>query len=114
MGGSVQGALWNRAVAVAFGLPALGYLAFLSRFVVGEPAGLLGDVLGGVVAFAVPVMLLYSALLDAVGPVNQTLGTVGFFVFAYLLAVAAVLVARRALTLVRDRLRPAAGSGPNH
>jgi hypothetical protein len=113
MRSGLRRALWNRGVAVLFGLPALGYVAFLSRFLVDEPAGLLGDALGGLVAFALPVMFLYSALLDAVGPVDQTLGTAGFFVFAYLLAVVAVLAGRRTLTLVRGRLRPATGSGPD-
>lgn len=101
---ALRNALWNRAVAVVFGLPAVGYLAFLSQFLVGEPTGLARDVLGGLFLFALPVMMLYSALLDVVGPVDQTLGTAGFFIFAYLLAVASVLVVRRGLQFVRGRL----------
>lgn len=108
---AVRGTLWNRAVAVVFGLPAIGYLAFLSQFVLGEPSGIVEDLLGGLVAFALPVMILYSTLLDVIGPVDQTLGTVGFFVFAYLFAVVAVLVVRRGVRLVRGRLPPEGDTG---
>ena len=106
MRNALQNALWNRAVAVVFGLPAIGYLAFLSQFALGEPGGVVEDLLGGLVAFALPVMIAYSALLDVIGPVDQTLGTVGFFVFAYLLAVVVVLVVRRGLQFARGRLPP--------
>jgi hypothetical protein len=107
---ALRNALWNRAVAVVFALPAVGYLAFLSQFWLGEPTGLARDVLGGVVMFALPVMILYSALLDVIGPVDQTLGTVGFFVFTYLFAVVSVLVVRRGVRFVRGRLPPQNGS----
>lgn len=101
MRNGLQRVLWNRAVAVAFGLPAVGYFGFLSQFLLGEPTGLLEDVLAGLFLFALPVVTLYSALLDVIPPVDQTLGTVGFFVFAYFLAVASVLVVRRGARLVR-------------
>lgn len=109
MESTLRHALWNRAVALVFGLPAVGYMTFLSQFWLGEPTGLAKDVLGGVVLFALPVMILYSALLDVIGPVNQTLGTVGFFVFAYLFAVVSVLVVRRGVRFVRGRLPPENG-----
>lgn len=103
---ALRNALWNRAVAIVFALPAVGYLAFLSQFWLGEPSGLARDVLGGVVMFALPVMILYSTLLDVIGPIDQTLGTVGFFVFAYLFAVLSVLVVRRGVRFARGRLPP--------
>jgi hypothetical protein len=110
MESTLRNALWNRAVALVFGLPAVGYLAFLSQFWFDDPTGLVSDVLGSVVLLALPVMTLYSALLNVIGPVDQTLGTVGFFVFAYLFAVVSVLVGRRGVRFVRSRLPPENGS----
>lgn len=98
---TVRSALWNRAVALLFGLPAIGYLAFLSQFVLGDLPGVVEDVLAGLFLFALPVTLVYSAVLDVIGPVGQTLGTVGFFPFAYLLAVVFVFVTRQAIRFVR-------------
>ena len=105
MRASLRNTLWNRAVAVVFGLPAVGYLAFLSQFVIGEPTGIARDVLGGVFLFALPILVVYSALLEVVGPVDQTLGTAGFFVFAYLLAVVSVLLAGHGVRFVRNPSR---------
>lgn len=110
---TVRRALWNRAVALVFGLPAVGYLAFLSQFALGE-RGVVADALGGLTVFALPVMFLYSAVLDVVGPVDQTLGTAGFFVFAYLLAVVVVLVVRRGVQFVRGRSPPEDGTEPTN
>lgn len=106
---AVRSALWNRAVALLFGLPAVGYLAFLSQFALGDSPGVVEDVLAGLFLFALPVTMLYSAVLDVIGPVGQTLGTVGFFPFAYLLAVVLVFVTRHAIQFVRRRVSPENG-----
>lgn len=87
--------LWNRWVAVVFLLPAIGYLAFLSQFWLGEPSGVVAAVLQGLFLFALPLLSIYSALLDVLPDVSQSVGTAGFFVFAYAFAVAAVAVVRR-------------------
>ena len=98
--------LWNRAVLLVFALPALGYLAFISQFVFGKPTGLVRGFLEGVFLFALPVMALYSLLLDTVAPVDQELGTVGFFVFAYVFAIVLVWATRQSICFVRGRRPP--------
>jgi hypothetical protein len=106
MNESLRHALWNRAVLAVFALPALGYLGFLSQFLVGEPTGLLRTALVALFLFALPVIVLYGTLiglLNLVVPVDPELGTAGFFVFAYLLAVVLVWAARRGRRFVRGR-----------
>lgn len=96
--------LVNRAVLLLFGLPALGYAGFLSQFVFGEPTGFTRWVLGGLLLFTYPVMALYSTVLNwtlwLLGETHEGLGTAGFFVFAYGLAVAFVWCARQGKTAV--------------
>ncbi len=94
MGRRFRRVLWNRWVGVVFALPAVGYLAFLSQFWLGEPAGVVADVLGGLFLFALPLLTVYSALLDVLPDASQSLGTVGFFAFAYAFAVAAAAAIR--------------------
>jgi hypothetical protein len=110
MKSALRDAVWNRAVLVVFALPAVGYLAFLSQFVLGDPSGLTGTALAAVVVLALPVMMLYSMLLDVVGPLEQAVGTVGFFVFTYLCAVVVVRVARPGVRFIRRRRPPGSGS----
>ena len=112
MQSALRDAVWNRAVLVVFALPTVGYLAFLSQFVLGDPSGLTGTALAAVVVVALPVMMLYSALLDVVGPLDQAVGTVGFFVFTYLCAVVVVRVARPGVRFIRRRRPPGNGSEP--
>ena len=112
MNNALRDAVWNRAVLVAFALPAVGYLAFLSQFVLGDPSGLTGTALAAVVVVALPVMMLYSTLLGVVGPLDQAVGTVGFFVFTYLCAVVVVRVARPGIRFIRRRRPPGSGSEP--
>ncbi|SFR36081.1 hypothetical protein [Halogeometricum limi] len=100
MDSALRSHLWNRAVLVLFALPALGYLGFLSQFLLGEPTGIVRIFLGGLFLFALPMLILYSTLFGAIAPVNQSLGTVGFFIFTYLFAVALVWIARRGVRLV--------------
>ncbi|MFC7046266.1 hypothetical protein ACFQH6_13375 [Halobacteriaceae archaeon GCM10025711] len=106
MDSALRNTLWNRAVLLVFALPAVGYLGFLSQFLVGEPTGVLRAILLALFVFALPIMALYGTLLGGITPVDQGLGTVGFFLFAYLVAVVLVWAARRGRTLVRGR-RPA-------
>jgi hypothetical protein len=106
MDSALRDTLWNRAVLLVFALPALGYLGFLSQFLVGEPTGLLRTALVALFVFALPVMVLYGSLLgllNLVVPVDPELGTAGFFVFAYLLAVVLVWAARQGGRFVRGR-----------
>lgn len=93
----------NRYVVLVFSLPAIGYLGFLSQFLIGEPAGPLRAVLEALFLPALPVMTVYSALLDPMPGADQTLGTIGFFGFAYLLAVILVAGVHASLVVVRDR-----------
>lgn len=106
MTNALRGMLWNRAVALVFGLPAVGYLGFLSQFALGEPSGIVADVLAGLFLFALPVLTVYSALLDLLPPISQQLGTAGFFVFAYLLAVVSVFATRNVVRFARRYLTP--------
>lgn len=106
MGRSLRNHLWNRAVLLVFTLPALGYLGFLSQFVLGEPSGLVRGILEGSFLFALPLMPLYSILLDAVPSVDQTIGTAGFFVFIYVFAVVLVWTTRQSIWFVRERRPP--------
>jgi hypothetical protein len=103
MSRALRNALWDRAVLIVFTPPALGYLGFLWQFVADEPTGVLRTLLLVLFAFALPVMALYGALLGTVAPVDQELGTVGFFIFTYLVAALLVWVARRGGRLVRGR-----------
>ncbi len=106
MDSALRAHLWNREVLIVFALPALGYLGFLSQFLFGEPTGIVRTFLGGMFLFALPVMVLYSTLLGAIAPVNQSLGTVGFFLFTYLFAVALVWTTRRGVQVIRGRRPP--------
>lgn len=101
MGSALRTHLWNRTVLLVFALPALGYLAFLSQFAFGDPTGPVRAFLEGTFLFALPAMALYSTLLDALGPVDRTLGTAGFFVFTYVLAVGLAWATRQGRRLVR-------------
>jgi hypothetical protein len=87
--------LWNRWVAVVFSLPAIGYLAFLSQFWLGEPSGVVAAVLEGLFLFALPLLTVYSAILDVLPAVSQAVGTAGFFPFAYAFAAVSVAAVRR-------------------
>lgn len=95
--------LLNRYVITVFSLPALGYLGFLSQFVVGEPGGPVRTVLEVLFLFSLPVMHLYSTVLGVMPSVDQELGTVGFFVFSYVFAVVLVLGIHVGLQIVRDQ-----------
>lgn len=98
--------LWNRAVLLVFALPALGYLGFLSQFIFGEPTDLVRSILVGLFWFALPVMALYSTILGPIAPIDQELGTVGFFIFAYVFAVIFVWAIRQGIRFVRGRRPP--------
>ena len=106
MNSTLRNHLWNRAVLLVFALPALGYLGFLSQFMFGEPAGLVRSILVGLFLFALPVMALYSTLLGPIAPVDQELGTVGFFIFAYVFAVILVWAIQQSIRFVRGRRPP--------
>lgn len=95
--------LLNRYVVLVSSLPAIGYLGFLSQFVIGEPAGLLRTLLEGLFLLALPVMTLYSSLLDKLIALDQSLGTIGFSVFAYLIAVILVSGDHVCLVVIRGR-----------
>lgn len=105
MNSPLRSHMWNRAVLLVFALPALGYVGVLSQFMFGEPTGLVRGILEGLFLFALPVMTLYSTLLESLAPVDQELGTVGFFIFAYLFAVILVWATRRGIRFVRSRLQ---------
>lgn len=93
----------NRYVMLVFSLPSLGYLGFLSRFVIGEPGGPIRVFLEAMFLFSLPVMHLYSIVLEVLPPVEQGLGTIGFFPFAYLVAILVAWVARQSLRVIRRR-----------
>lgn len=103
MAHSLRDHLWDCAVLLVCALPALGYLDFLSQFVFGEPTGLIRGLLEGLFLFTLPLMPLYSILLETIPPVDQNLGTAGFFVFIYVFAVVLVWATRHSIRLVRDR-----------
>jgi hypothetical protein len=106
MYGALRNQLWNRAVLIVCALPVLGYVGFLSRFVFGDPTGIVRSFLEGLFLFALPVMALYSTLLGLIGPVDQEAGTVGFFAFSYVFAVVLVWATRRSIWVVRGRRPP--------
>lgn len=94
--------LLNRYVILVFSLAAIGYLGILSQFVIGAPVGPVRIALQALFLPALPVMILYSNLLERLPIVDQSIGTISFFVFAYLFALILVLGIRVSLLVVRD------------
>lgn len=95
--------LLDRYVILLFSLPALGYLGFLSQFVFGAPGGPVRIVLEALFLFTLPVLRLYSITLGVFPAVDQEVGTVGFFVFAYVFALTLVVGVFVGRQVIRDR-----------